>query len=439
MGLFETLSSLGLARRPVIVAAVSGGSDSTALLLLLKAYLDHAAPATRLLAVTVDHRLRPEAAAEARAVGRLAAAHRIDHRIMSWTGPKPATGIAAAAREARYRLLVHAARDAGADVILTAHTADDQAETVFMRRQRGEGHGLAGMAPATLLDGAVWLLRPLLTTSRAALRSFLREQGVDWIDDPGNTDRRSERIRARFHLAEDPDATGDVASLLEVARQAAMQRHDLGSRAAHLVRGYARRAEPGLIRIDPTFLRHADRDAILHALRILLAVTGGSSHLLDEARTRALMLRLAASPCRATLSRTLVTSRRDGIWLCREQRTLPAPQPARDGMVWDGRFRISATAAAPAAEIAPRGIAGAGEIDAAADVPRSMVRTASATMPVFSGGDTRPVGWTVTPLLAPWAGFLPCFDLEPARAVAELFAAPSIPEPPCAGHNVERA
>src|SRR3954468_6794572 len=135
-----------LSDEPALILAISGGPDSTALMWLAARWRARRKRGPKLIAVTIDHGLRPESAREALTVKRLARKLGIAHRTMAWTGTKPATGIQEAARNARYRLLADAARKSGARHILTAHTLDDQAETVLFRLARGSGvSGLKGM------------------------------------------------------------------------------------------------------------------------------------------------------------------------------------------------------------------------------------------------------------------------------------------------------
>jgi tRNA(Ile)-lysidine synthase len=187
----------GLAHAPVLVLAVSGGPDSTALLVLTARWRASLKKGPELLAVTIDHGLRPEAAREARAVKRVASRLGVRHRTLRWTGRKPATGLQEAAREVRYRLLAAAARGAGATHVLTGHTLDDQAETVLIRLARGSGlTGLCAMARTTPLDGLV-LLRPLIDLPKARLIATLDSIGMSFADDPSNRDPRFTRARLR--------------------------------------------------------------------------------------------------------------------------------------------------------------------------------------------------------------------------------------------------
>src|SRR3977135_68592 len=169
---------------PAIVLAVSGGPDSIALMWLAARWRRALARGPRLIAVTVDHGLRSEAPREARAVKRLARSLDLPHRTVRWTGAKPNTGLPAAAREARYRLLAQTARASGATHILTAHTRDDQAETLLMRMLRGSGiAGLAAMARESERDG-VLLARPFLQGSKAQLIAPPTKAKIAFTDDP---------------------------------------------------------------------------------------------------------------------------------------------------------------------------------------------------------------------------------------------------------------
>ena len=144
----------GLEYLPTLVLAVSGGPDSTALMVLAARWRKALMVKPKLIAVTVDHGLRKEAKREAAAAGRLARKFGIAHRTLRWTGAKPKTGLQETARVARYRLLAGAARKANASHILTAHTRDDQAETVLIRMSRGSGiTGLAAMTRISAVPG----------------------------------------------------------------------------------------------------------------------------------------------------------------------------------------------------------------------------------------------------------------------------------------------
>jgi tRNA(Ile)-lysidine synthase len=190
-----------LEKMPALLLAVSGGPDSTALIWLAARWRAGLKRGPKLVAVTVDHALRAEAAEEARSVARLARKLGIPHRTVRWTGKKPATGLQEAARAARYRLLAGAARKAGASAVLTAHTLDDQAETVLIRLARGSGlTGLAGMRNARPLHD--WhdhmsLVRPLLGIPKSRLIATLRAENIPYAEDASNLDPRFTRARLR--------------------------------------------------------------------------------------------------------------------------------------------------------------------------------------------------------------------------------------------------
>jgi tRNA(Ile)-lysidine synthase len=154
--------------------------------------------------LVVDHCLRPESGAEARATVARLSALGVTAEILIWSGPKPVSRLQEAARAARYRLLFEACRRNGILHLLVAHHADDQAETIAMRAAKASGpDGLAGMG-ALVEHPNARLLRPLLGVSRDCLTATLRRRGIGWVDDPSNQDRRFERVRVRQDAATPP-------------------------------------------------------------------------------------------------------------------------------------------------------------------------------------------------------------------------------------------
>jgi tRNA(Ile)-lysidine synthase len=206
---------------PAIVLAVSGGPDSLALMWLAARWRHALTRGPRLLAVTIDHGLRREAAHEAREVKRLARSLGLTHRTMRWTGAKPKSGLPAAARSARYRLLVKAARESGATHILTAHTRDDQAETLLMRLVRGSGiAGLSAMARESEREG-VRLARPLLDVPKSQLIATLRKAKLGFADDPTNREVSFTRPRLRALMPALAAEGGDARNLARLASRLA--------------------------------------------------------------------------------------------------------------------------------------------------------------------------------------------------------------------------
>ena len=199
--------------------AVSGGPDSTALLLMATEWAKRRGK-TRINAATVDHGLRPESADEAKAVAALCARLGVGHRVLQWKGVKPTSRLQERAREARYRLLVDHAKAIGADALMTAHHADDQAETVLFRLLRGSGlAGLRGMDIMTARDGMT-IARPLIGLKKRDLIAFANARAAPFIDDPSNADPRFARTRLRALLARLDEEGLNAEALDRLARRA---------------------------------------------------------------------------------------------------------------------------------------------------------------------------------------------------------------------------
>ncbi|MDI5927092.1 tRNA lysidine(34) synthetase TilS [Rhizobium leguminosarum] len=426
-----------------ILVAISGGSDSTGLLLLLDQAVK-AVPHLRLslCAATVDHALRAGSADEAREVAALCASLGIPHTIMIWQGDKPTTGIMAAAREARYGLLATAATDFKADLIVTGHTLDDQRETLQMRGMRTEQVS-TGIADAVLFDRRFWILRPLLFSTRADIRAFLKERGVPWIDDPSNEDTKYERVRMRRQLSADAGMTKDISAAWE-------ERLALSSRGAEWLDRHFRLHGCLLGQVMPDGLRQ-DRAVLDYALARLAAVFGGQPFAPGRGHMeRILAFATGSKPGRMTAGRVVFDLRHDGLYLARENRGI-SPLVLRPGEagVWDGRFyarngsvaSIEIQAAAAHAQDTSRFIesitaqtrgawipvTSTGMWEYMQRLPKSAWKRAIASAPVLSAEESllseesaRMV--ELTPYFAPFDRFLTRFDFIFANRLSAVFA-----------------
>jgi tRNA(Ile)-lysidine synthase len=323
---------------PRLAAGVSGGADSMALAMLADAWVrGHGGS---LLALVVDHSLRPDSAAEAAVTIERLTALGIRARLLLLTGLHRGAALAERAREARYVALRAACAEHGILHLLLAHHAGDQAETVLMRRRSHSGPaGLAAM-PAVAEHGTLRLLRPLLGVPPARLRATLRRARVAWVEDPSNTDLRALRPRLRAFLA-DPDGTGaETAALCECARQAGIARSAQEAETASVL------AEHASIHPEGFALLRPGASLPPAALAALIQALSGSPFPPPSQSVAA----LAATLRPATVGGVrLMAARRlgAGLLLVREGRAIGPPVPAGRGNLWDGRFRV-ANGAAPA-------------------------------------------------------------------------------------------
>jgi len=333
LGPFETY--------PRIAAAVSGGADSLALAVLLH---DWARPlGGHVTALSVDHGLRPEAAAEARFVARTLEPLGLAHQTLRWRGAKPGANISAAARRARYDLLSRRCVYRELLHLALGHHLDDQAETFLLRLGRGSGlDGLSAMAPIVELP-ELRLLRPLLGLPKVRLEATLRARGLNWIEDPTNRDPAQARARLR------PLLPGLATEGRTAARLAAAARHLGRARAAlegELARILVRAVTldgAGFARVDPAPLAAAPRELGLRALARVLITVGGAEYGPRLESLERLYGRISAGlTAGATLGGCRVLPRRDGLLVVREARNLPVVRlDAGQRLLWDGRFDIA--------------------------------------------------------------------------------------------------
>ena len=198
-----------------LAIGVSGGADSLALALLMKDEL----PDYHLIALTVDHGLRPTSRQEAEYVAKVMAQFGIEHHILTWVGEKPVTGIEEQARIARYDLLCSWCKAHQIEYLVIAHHLFDQAETFLMRLERGSGlFGLSAIKDISERD-SIKILRPLLNIHPDRLKEYLKEKNIAWVEDESNQCEDFLRVKMRKFLPILEEKTGISAERLCLAAE----------------------------------------------------------------------------------------------------------------------------------------------------------------------------------------------------------------------------
>ena len=384
--IFAPLHGLGS-----VALAVSGGGDSTALMLLAREWTTRQPGAPALTVLTVDHGLRPSSRRDAEWVAQRAGALGLSCHVLNWDDP-PSQASQAEARAVRYDLLTCFARDHGINAVVTAHTRDDVAETFLMRLARGSGlDGLAAMEPHTAWDN-VLLLRPLLGVARAQLRAELEARAADWLDDPSNADPHFERVRVRSAM---PVLQGlgitpaQIAESAERLRRARLAIHQAA--AASLDEDVA--ADPGgYLKVKAGALERLPEEVAIGVLGEMLRAVAGRPR---PPRMRKLEMLAGHLRHVSRVSMTLGgcvlarAGRDEALTICREPGRLwaePVSLASGECVIWDGRFRITA-GALPSGTVKVAAVGAENIRSLSEELRRTHPRPALASLPAIYAGD----------------------------------------------------
>ena len=338
--LFRPLEGLS-----TIALAVSGGPDSLALMLCAARWAETRPAPPRLLVLSVDHGLRPEAAAEVQWVVEQAARLGLDAKALRWAGGKPQTGVQATARSARYELMAGEMAERGISTLLTAHHLNDQAETLLMRMAHGSGlNGLGGMRPLSSQYG-ITLFRPFLATPQVRLHEIVKASGLVPISDPSNADLDYERVRWRAEVPHLGALGLTAASLAKLARRVARAELALSEIAARRFTRQATFGTLGEISFPHAVWSAEPEEIRLRLLGTAVEIAGGGTYSDDLARLEELSDSLVGAKAQkgTTFRGAKIYSDGRVISVVREASRVPANTVtlAREtSLLWDNRFAI---------------------------------------------------------------------------------------------------
>jgi tRNA(Ile)-lysidine synthase len=350
-GLSDHIKTLAGEGDEPLAVAFSGGGDSTALLALLREHLPH----REITALIVDHALRDGSDEEAALAAKRAVELGAKVEILKWENDRPQTGIQEKARFARYGLMGDACRRLGIAKLFLGHSRDDQAETVWMRREKGSGwRGLAGMQ--TVIEAPIWpelwgvkIIRPLLNETRDGLRAYNQEQGLEYIDDPSNENLRFRRIQARQYFAHDKTL---IDKIIVISDEAQERLHFEKRGVRDFVDHHCEVHGWGGMSLNSAAIQ-SDPDEMAAALRLIVVAVSGQSTFPASQKLDSLVRRMVSGKFKgATIGGVRIIGRDPGFLIVRDKGMVlgrsqkppidPVPLLPNTPMIWDGRFLIEA-------------------------------------------------------------------------------------------------
>lgn len=405
-----------------IAVALSGGADSWALCLLAQQWC--ARHKAAMVALTVDHRLRPASTTEAEAVAAECARRGIPHHTLTWAHEGISSRLQEQARSARYALLIGYCKENGISALLTAHHADDQAETVLLRfAKASDVGGLAGLSPVSTVNG-ITLMRPLLGYTKQQLIDYVVAAGVPFITDPSNENPRFARARLRDSRSTLETEGLSTANLLRLADKMRAADEALSFATARLVTSLFSISPYGTVTVPRAAMQQKPAAIIHRALLDLWRITTGSTgHPLghDQLQQLSRFVLDRADP-KITMGGMVVERTGHGILSCRELAACAGPLTisANSDAEWDGRFSIHnrtehAVTVGALGVLGRDKIASLGPASAWLNIPNP---TARACLPSIHGTVRMPL-----PLTAPAPGAVTALFLTAKSTETALYSA----------------
>ena len=334
-----------------VALAVSGGADSTALMVACARWAKTHDRLGDVHVVCVDHKLRDNSTKEAEQVCNVAGELGLQSHILTWVHDGVESAVQEKARKARYQLLADWCQANEVPVILTGHHQDDQIETMVMRLLHGSGvDGLAGMAAEGNIFGAR-VLRPFLEIKRAALRAYVAQQGVKWIEDPSNGNEKFERVRVRGGIAALVEQGLDVDGLAMSARRIARAQLALEGSVDGFMSTAVTVFDTGYASIDRSMLDSVPVEIALRTLRrVVVWASGGALPVQLSKLERVYEALRAGDETKMTLAGAAIAARKKHILIGREYGRKGLGNVVSNG-VWDNRFIVGDVRVRPYGDI----------------------------------------------------------------------------------------